>query len=565
MKSRLLPLLIFVLFPAFGYSQPGLGGSPPSFGFKNLNNTIDTREVPKPDLSLVSYADSMNDLYGNPFRIGLNIPVFLNMKNSGTWTELPDHSGRIWRLNITSPDAKALTLYYSAFYLPEGSRFFLYNENKKQVLGAYTHMVNPESGSFATEMVQGGNVTMEYFEPAGLTGEGVINIEEICYIYRGEMQLNPDMEQYKSSGICEVDVNCSPEGSNWQDEKKGICKIQIKNGSSTILCSGSLVNNKRQECIPYVLTADHCAYYSGYSTEQDQWVFYFHYESPTCGGSTSGSYITKTGCTLKAHDTYGSNHSGSDFYLVRLNQSILTSDSLYYNGWSRSTSASASGASLHHPGGDIMKISTYTSSLTSADIGFTGSHWQVIWSGTTHGNGITEPGSSGSPIFNSSGLIVGTLTGGNSCCLVDSCGSNTGPTEPDYFGKFLYHWAANGSTATKQLKPWLDPDNNNPTSLNGTYTCSPSGVEESYVLSTSMDIFPNPASHELHVTFGDRAVIDPTLKIYSLLGQELWNRSFSGEIKEELVIDVHLLSSGLYFLSVQAGNILVAKKFIIQQ
>jgi PKD repeat protein len=74
---------------------------------------------------------------------------------------------------------------------------------------------------------------------------------------------------------------------------------------------------------------------------------------------------------------------------------------------------------------------------------------------------VTEGGSSGSPIFNNSGRIVGDLTGGGSYCST--------PTSPDLYGKFSYSWDQNGSTAAERLKDWLDPDNTGITTLDGAY------------------------------------------------------------------------------------------------
>ncbi len=63
--------------------------------------------------------------------------------------------------------------------MPEGSKLFLYNEAKTQVIGAFTSQNNPESGLFATEFIQGEAVTLEYTEPAGTTEEAVISISEV--------------------------------------------------------------------------------------------------------------------------------------------------------------------------------------------------------------------------------------------------------------------------------------------------------------------------------------------------------------------------------------------------
>jgi hypothetical protein len=552
MKQFFTFLITLLVFAAV--AQTNQGELPRSFSFNNLTSEIDSRIIAKPDMDQIHYLDSMDVRMGHPYRIAVNIPVNINMNNSGTWTNLPDNSGRIWRLSIASADARALGLYFSYFFIPAGSELFLYNENKKQVVGAFTEAINPESGLYATELVQGEKLTMEYFEPYGATQEAILDIEEMEYVYRGELNLNPDLANYKSSGDCQVNIICSPEGTNWVDESKGVCLLEVKIGSNTFLCSGSLLSNTIRDCVPYVLTADHCSYDNSYATaaNMNQWKFYFHYQSSTCGGTSPSGTVIKTGCSIRAHDSYGSGGSGSDFYLVKLNQSISTNN-FYYNGWSRSTTASSSGVGIHHPAGDIMKISTYTSALTSPY----STHWRVVWAATTNGHGVTEEGSSGSPIFNSTGLVVGTLTGGSSFC--------TAPTDPDYYGKFSYHWASNGSTSDRQLKPWLDPNNSNPTTLTGSYTCTVSAVEESNLLNASISIFPNPASDHISIYSVDKNIKNPVVKIYSLVGTLIYTKSFSGPMEAEVTIDTHLLPQGLYFLSLQSGINTVTRKFVIQR
>jgi PKD repeat protein len=110
--------------------------------------------------------------------------------------------------------------------------------------------------------------------------------------------------------------------------------------------------------------------------------------------------------------------------------------------------------SIHHPAGDIKKISTFSGNTVSTQWGSaTGSHWRVTWTANANGHGVTEGGSSGSPLFDNTGNIIGTLTGGGSYC--------TALSAPDQYGKMAFHWTNNGTTAIEQLKPWLDPANLN--------------------------------------------------------------------------------------------------------
>ncbi len=449
--------MLIIVTAWWANAQISQGGTPPSIKY-NLNNSASIDKVVLKPLDL-SYVLSEQGKYaeeGKMPRIGYSLLTDLSLENAGTWTELPNHEGRIWQLQIKSPSALALSVYFDKFHLPVGTKLFLYNEDKTQVIGSFTWLNNDPSGLFATEMIYGDIVNLEYVEPERVLSKPDFHINEIGYIYQGVM-VRKNTNWTEPSESCEVNINCSPVGDNWQDEKKGVALIQVKIGGSYYLCTGSLINNTNQNCTPYFLSAYHC-YDGATASDLNQWIFYFNYESSTCTTpSTEPSSNSMTGCTLKASADI---NSGSDFILLQLNQTVPTSYNPYMNGWDRNNSVTGPGAGIHHPAGSIKKISTYNSASSSTYSGSaSNAHWRVVWVSNSNGWGVTEGGSSGSPLFNASGNIVGTLTGGGSYCTAQS--------QPDYYGKLYYHWDQNAGGTTTQLKTWLDPAGSNPTSLAG--------------------------------------------------------------------------------------------------
>ena len=137
MKKKLV-LCLLSLIALFNYklvAQISEGGLPPSFYFNLSTKDVDKKTVYPKNLSTVFQEDAVNEKMGVVYRYGISVPVNADMENSGTWTTLPD--GRsIWRLVITSPDAKAIGLNFDRFRLPVGSKLFVYNENKDFVVGA---------------------------------------------------------------------------------------------------------------------------------------------------------------------------------------------------------------------------------------------------------------------------------------------------------------------------------------------------------------------------------------------------------------------------------------------
>src|SRR5262249_8372714 len=131
---------------------------------------------------------------------------------------------------------------------------------------------------------------------------------------------------------------------------------------------------------------------------------------------------------------------------------------VYYAGWERSGQAPAGAVGIHQPNGDEKAISFSTTTLTTINScigsGGTSTHWEVFWS-----QGVTEPGSSGSGIWNpATHGLVGTLSGGDSDC--------TTPTLPDCYGKFSVAWAS-GTAASSRLRDWLDPQSTGVTNVSG--------------------------------------------------------------------------------------------------
>lgn len=527
--------LLFVFLGVVFYTQAQIsqGGTPLSFAKNHLTESVEFISLAAPDMEKVRAEDQELDTKSGKYRCGIVLPVNISPENSGTWDILPDGS-KIWRVMIASNGCQGLELFFDKYRLPKGVQLFVYSPQKDVVLGAFTEFNNINDETMAIQMLPGEVSVVELNIPADVNEADFLRINEIGYTYRG-WQDNSKVQS------CEVNVACS-EGSTWTNQRNGVAKILLKIGSDTYLCSGSLINNTYQNCDPYFLTADHCG--AGSTTaNMNQWIFYFNYEASTCAGTTAqyGSH-TVTGCALKAHDTYGTNNTGSDFYLVKLNNSVPNSYNPYYSGWSKQTTVSTSGVGIHHPDGAIKKISTYNNTLST---GYT-THWSVVWVATTNGHGVTEGGSSGSPIFNSTGLIIGTLTGGLSACSAGEAGTGTGPDEYDIYGKFFKHWDANGSTSDKQLKPWLDPAGSNPTTLSGRSYCV-AGLDDISYIRENINVFPNPANDILNIDFSNYNVSDGQIFVTDLLGKQVIE-PIKGNFDATFELNVAGLKAGMYYV-----------------
>lgn len=433
--------------------------------------------LPKINLAQIQAEDQIRDNQGLLYRIGVAQFTNITTENSGVWTMNTDGS-RTWNLRIHSPEAEALSFLFETFKIYGGTTLKITDLNGKNVHNPLTVADVEDHFRQNAALCGGDDLILTLHEPA-FTQPSEILIDRVIHNYRSTGYAKK--EKINESATCEVNVNCSPVGDTWQDEKKGVARIYVVEAASAGWCTGSLINNTAQDCKPYFLTALHCGV-STSAANMTQWKFYFRYEAPTCTNpSTVGTLANYfiTGCVRKADSADNGGDTGSDFLLVQLGSAAneaatITSlksanFSAYWNGWNANNTATTGGTGIHHPAGDIKKISTFSGATVSNSWGGTvqNTHWRLTWTSNSNGYGVTEGGSSGSPLFNNSqGYIIGTLTGGGSFC--------TAQTSPDMYGKISYHWTSNGTTAAKQLKPWLDPTNSGALTLAGSANpCTP--------------------------------------------------------------------------------------------
>ena len=231
----LTAVLIFFSLPKT-FAQLSEGGVPYSF------NNIITSEVQKVTMLPVDVAkliaeDKLEEAKGLPFRFGKDLPVNLNLNNSGTWDILPG-GAKLWRLKISSPGATTINLIYSDYWLPAGAKFYIYNEQKTEVIGAFTNRNNKEDGQFSTGLVRGETMILEYYQPANVQSPGIINVSYVIHGYKDIFSKIAERDDFGTSGACNINVNC-PVGAPWSNEKRATVILLTSNGSR--FCSGSMI------------------------------------------------------------------------------------------------------------------------------------------------------------------------------------------------------------------------------------------------------------------------------------------------------------------------------------
>jgi hypothetical protein len=402
---------------------------PPGLTFaKSSLEKVERIVLPELDVRPLLVEDQARDARRDqPVRFAKPVEVFYSSETAGSWERL-DNGSLVWRLQIISPGALSLNIGITRFELPPGGRLWVYDSAGELVQGPYTSADRTEGGALWPAMVLGDQLVIEMHIPSAARSDTAVEIGRVNHGYRFFGEKHTQSKQ----GACNIDVACS-EGDGWRRQIRSVGWYTLE-GYET--CSGVMVNNTADDLTPYFLTAWHC----GITRQNDStMVVYWNYQSSRCGQLSGGSLSqNQSGASLRAElDDWQ-----SDFALVELDRRPDASFNVYFAGWDATGATPGGAVGIHHPDTREKAISIDDDRLSE----LWGTHWEVGWD-----QGVTEPGSSGSPIFDiDNGLVIGTLTGGDSSC--------TNPRATDYYGKLSLSFTGDGDSGSR-LKDWLDPRN----------------------------------------------------------------------------------------------------------
>ncbi|MGY6631531.1 MAG: hypothetical protein ACXIUL_11035 [Wenzhouxiangella sp.] len=468
---------------------------------------IDTLRFDALDLAAIAAEDQQRQADGEPPRFAFPHPVAIDASQRGTRHEQGDQL--VWRLRVVADQANLVNFGFQNLYLPEGSRLFIYSGkaaidgqmDRFSVIGPYDERINRDHGEFWTPNLQGDEAIIEVNVPADQADQFRLQIAQVSHGYRGfgsaalgyhqdpanrgesDAKQACDTTEGIRSGACNQDVACLSDDDPWNDPRRSVGAYQR---SGTFACTGSLVNNTANDQRLLFITARHCIT----PAQTPSIVVYWDYEWPTCRrpGAAGGTDVnppdpnlTNSGGTFLASTSnpFGGQCTApdecSDVFLLELDGEPNEEVELHWAGWDRrpppSVCAQGPGnsteglcATIHHPGVHEKRITWVAQDIQVGNIsGAQNIHWHPFWhpnppelpnmpggAPATIPPAVTEPGSSGSPLYSADRRLLGVLSGGPAFC------GATGASLSDFYGGIWHAWDGMG-TPTTRVRDYLDP------------------------------------------------------------------------------------------------------------
>lgn len=360
--------------------------------------------------------------------------------------------GLVWTQQVHSKGAVALRIGFAGLDLPEGAELYVYNK-AGEAHGPYTGRGMHNTGELVSNSVTGDTAFVQlrmWGEPSAADLAKLrFRIAEIGHIgpeFELARRLNNAMAKqgecdYNAS--CVINGECSNSWSHMDNVRSAIGHMLFQSGRGYYICSGGLLNNSRNDGTPLFLTANHCI---SRDREAQSLEAFFDFRADSCTDTSwcTASYTvlrsslpTTLGATLLAAGSSG------DYSLMQLSQNP---PGRHYMGWSTTAVATSNGTDLFrisHPGGAPQSWSTHDVNANGFQCG-TLPRGTYIYSNDSAG--ATEGGSSGSPVLNASGQVVGQLYG--------ACGSNLNDT-----CDAVNNLTVDGALAAyfPNVSAWLDP------------------------------------------------------------------------------------------------------------
>lgn len=402
-------------------------------------------------------AGNQASVKGRPLQIGFGREIAGHEElalDRLAWVEVAN--GKVARIKVSSASAAAVRVALSLKAAPEGLELRFQGSARGQVFGPVAAQELVAQGEYWSPVMEGAAGVIELFLPKGGRLEGAkLGLLRLSHLVVAGMDLHPSrLKALGSIGTadgCNYDVACVSNPSQaLLDASKAVAHLVFNKGSSTYVCTGTMLNsiysNGTPTQIPYLYTAYHCIGNQTQASSLNTWWFF---EAATCGSNAvpSGYQVVGGGATL----LYSVNDT--DISFMRLNSAPPTG--AYFAGWNAATVATGTAAMiLHHPNGDLKKFTQGDPSAGGGTKGYDryDSSHSANFITMRYTTGSTQGGSSGGGLFtyNSGGYyqLRGGLLGGDALCANMSGLDYFSPMDQGWASLAQYLTPSSGGTST---------------------------------------------------------------------------------------------------------------------
>ena len=169
--KRILLLIASAFIANLGYAQIESAGMPLKF-------TLEKQSMRRSasNFFIDINADTTKISFDTPNRVyvtGVTCPVDISMNEGNTFVE---GANRVWRVGVKSEKAKAISIFFDKFLLPEGGKLFVYNPDQSIIFGAFTSENNNEQNQLLIRPLASDSVVVEYQEPLNASFKADLHI-----------------------------------------------------------------------------------------------------------------------------------------------------------------------------------------------------------------------------------------------------------------------------------------------------------------------------------------------------------------------------------------------------
>ncbi len=514
----------------------------PSQAAPELANVPPPRVVlPPVDLATLkntAQAPSADESKQQPPRIGIVRPLDVTIKDSGMWA-FTDGTA-IWRLDIESPSAVGVQLHLKNVNLPSGVKLYISGDSAEPQ--EYSGHGIKGDGEIWGPLLDGGVVSIELqdtrTDAKNNTGPPTsFDLATLGHLFTNP--ISPNLTDFGDAGACNLDATCYPD---WAAQSNSVARIEFSDQYYIYVCSAVLLNNLTNDGSPILLTANHCV---NSPTLINSLSATWDYVTATCNGTPPylQSLTTFQGMDLLSTDVV---HDTTLLSVFNVGSNAT------FAAWTTADPLLGSYVTgIHHPSGSYRRISFGNTTSVPGFESYHSVHWQI---------GITEHGSSGSPLFDDAKRVVGTLTSGSSSC--------SNPFGVDNYHRFsLAYPFFVGSDGRKFLEQGLPDDHYAPNQTRQTAAVLQTGTEGNLVLKKSADDWFKISLRPIQTTiFGiglysgqtqAEIFVDDNLQPAATFSRGFDYRFYPDGIPHTVYLHLHLLSDAMihYTTDVRGGDI----------